>query len=330
MSSLNVVPEHRRPAAAAALSVAFGDAAFALEPVLGGASGALAFRVDVRGERYLMRLEGPRTALRNPHQYACMKLAAEAGVAPPLVHVDEAAGVAITRFLAQRPLAEFPGGPAGLAAAAGALIARLQATPAFPVFRDYFDTIGQILEHMRGSGRFAPGLLDAHAAGWARIRAGYRPGEGVSSHNDPNGMNLLFDGERLWLVDWETAYRNDPLTDVAILANNLAPTPELADTLLAGWLGRAPDDRVRVRLVVMRQVVRLYYGCLIFMVLGEPDGPITDLAALTPVEFQAAVAEGRMAIGGADMMRELGKMSLADFRAGLDDPAFETALAAVA
>src|SRR5262249_9159598 len=42
----------------------------------------------------------------------------------------------------------------------------------------------------------------------------------VSSHNDlfkPD--NILFDGQRVWLVDWEAAFRNDRYADLAVVAN---------------------------------------------------------------------------------------------------------------
>jgi hypothetical protein len=35
----------------------------------GGASGALTFRVAVGDRRYLLRIEGPASPLRNPYQY---------------------------------------------------------------------------------------------------------------------------------------------------------------------------------------------------------------------------------------------------------------------
>ena len=41
--------------------------------------------------------------------------------------------------------------------------------------------------------------------------------------------NILFDGERLWLIDWESAYRNDPLVDVAIVSDSFALSLELED-----------------------------------------------------------------------------------------------------
>jgi hypothetical protein len=40
-------------------------------------------------------------------------------------------------------------------------------------------------------------------------------------------------------VDWEPPNRNDPMVDVAILADNLAATAELTGELLRTWLGRA-------------------------------------------------------------------------------------------
>jgi thiamine kinase-like enzyme len=73
----------------------------------------------------------------------------------------------------------------------------------------------------------------------------------VSSHNDSIPSNILFDGDRLWLIDWESAYRNDPLVDVAIVLDSFAILPELEDVLLRAWFGRAPDDALRARLVFM-------------------------------------------------------------------------------
>jgi len=52
-----------------------------MTPVTGGASGALTFRVERGGRRYLLRMEGQASPLRNPHQYLSMHIAAEAGIA---------------------------------------------------------------------------------------------------------------------------------------------------------------------------------------------------------------------------------------------------------
>jgi len=79
----------------------------------------------------------------------------------------------------------------------------------------------------------------------------------------------------------------------------------------------------------MRQLTRLYYAGLIFGGFtgeGPRAGPDSDLRAPTPAELTAAVREGRLRVGSREMIGSLGKMMLAAFLAGLDDPAFEDAL----
>lgn len=325
----DIVPAERREAARSALAAAFGPArGQTLERVHGGASGALIYRVEVPGRTVLLRMETRRDALRNPHQYRCMQTAAEAGIAPRLHHADDEAGVAVMDFLERRPLTEYPGGPTALASALGDLARGLQATTAFPFLADYPDLIGQLLAVARS--RFAPGLLDPHAEGLERLRAAY-PWEAaalVSSHNDPNASNIVFDGQRLWLIDWETAYCNDPLVDVAILANNHAATPELEAALLQAWLGRTPDRLLRARLTLMRQLTNLYYAALIFTVATPAGGePFTSLDAPDPEAFRAAAEAGRLSSMGPNAVTILGLVYLNAFRAGVATPAFRDALA---
>lgn len=326
----DLLPADRRDTARTALTSAFGRAPVtALRAVTGGASGALTYRVDVGDRAYLLRIEAARDLFRNPHRtYPCMRIAAEAGVAPALRHADPDAGIAIMDFLDLRPLAEHPGGPAGLARQAGELVARLQATEVFPPLGDYPRVLAGMLAMVRGGGVVAEGLLDPDAEAFERIREAY-PWDGaglVSSHNDPNPLNLLSDGQRLWLVDWETAFRNDPLADIAITVENFAATPELGDVLLTAWLGRAPDRLIRARLALMRQFARLYYACLIFSTFIGRRAPETDLTAPTVAEFQEAFAQGRLTAGGAETLMALAKMNLAGFRAGLAAPGFEEAI----
>jgi len=325
------IPADRRETARSALTAAFGRAPLtALQRVTSGAS-ALIYRIEVADRPYLLRLESlQRDEIRDPERaYLCMRTAVESGIAPGLHHADPTAGVAIMDFVPGRSLSEYPGGPQGLARDLGDLVARLQATPAFPLVTDYLTVLKGLLGRLLGSGLFAAGLLDRHQEGFERIREAY-PWDSsalVSSHNDPHPDNILFDGERLWLIDWETAYRNDPLVDVAIFTLYLAAAPELEGMLLQSWLGRTPDRALRARLVLMRQLVRLFYACASSLHAASPRAvPETDLTALTPAEFRAAVDQGRLVLGAPETQRIGGKVALAAFLAGLATPQFEEAL----
>src|SRR6266849_10687202 len=102
----------QREHARSALVGAFGRAPIdAITSITGGASTASTFRVDTGGRRYVLRVEGEPSPLRNPHQYVSMRIAAEAGIAPKIRYVDETARVCVIDFIAQRLLKIYPGGP---------------------------------------------------------------------------------------------------------------------------------------------------------------------------------------------------------------------------
>ena len=328
------IPAPRRDAARNAVAAALGSTPVtALRPVSGGAS-ALIYRVETDVRPYLLRVEAGPNALQNPDHYVAMNAAVEAGIAPKVLFASPEQGVAVMDFVSQRPLQDYPGGPPALVRELGGLLRRLQDSTDFPTppIR-YVDLIRRMLTFLRGSRVFAAGLLDPHVEGFERIAEAYpwNYGARVSSHNDPNPRNILFDGDRLWLIDWETAYRNDPLTDLAVVTHELAATPELANELLRSWLGGAPDSETSARLVLMQQVTRMFFVCLIFRhFAADPNRkPDSDLTALTGDEFVAAIQRGQLRIGTPELLYAWGKMYLAGFRYGLTAPGFEEALAAV-
>ncbi len=324
--SLDTIPAAQRETARSALAAAFGSAPIgAITPIYGGATSALLFRVESGGGAYLLRMEGEPSPLRNPHQYVSMRAAAEAGFAPRLLYVDETARIAVVEFIVERPLRDYPGGPSALARALGDLLRRLQATEPFPAFVEYPDIVARLFAHVRRTGLFADGLLDTHVEHLARISEAYTRDlpRLVSSHNDPNPRNILFDGERLWLIDWESAYRNDPIVDVAIMLDNLAPSPELEAVLLQAWLGHAPDEATRTRLALVRALTRLYYAGLLLSASATipRDMPDADLSAPALPQFLRDVRDGRLTNGSPEMLHILGKMYLASFLSGDAVPA---------
>jgi hypothetical protein len=321
-----MIPETRRHAVRSAFREVFGDRSIGdLQPISGGASGAAIFRFEVEDRAYLLRLEPERIPLHDRERgFICMTAAAAAGVAPPVHYADPAAGLAVMDFIPSRPLSEHPGGPAGVIRELGELTARVQATAPFPVVGDYPQMIGTLLANLAASGHFAPGVLTPHADGLARIEAAY-PWDAsalVSSHNDPNPRNILFDGDRLWLIDWELAFRNDPLADVAILATEFAQTPALEDLLLEATFGRAPDRPLRDRLQVMRLLTRLFYGVIVLENFAHSPASNLTSDILTPKGFRAAVADGRLVSGASETAYAFGRMSLATFLDGVSATGF--------
>jgi hypothetical protein len=181
------IPAGQREAARAAVAAAFASAPIgAITPLSGGVSGASLFMIVAGDRRYVLRIEGPASPLRNPHQYLSMRIAADAGIAPRVHSIDENAGVAVIDFIAERPLKTFPGGPNALAQALGGMLRRLQATPPFPSFVEYPDIVARLWTHVCRTNLFAPGVLDPSTQRLAEISKAYvwKPEQSVSSHND--------------------------------------------------------------------------------------------------------------------------------------------------
>ena len=299
---------------AAIASVADPAEVSALTPIVGGASGAATLRVEVGTDAYVLRLDVRRGGLGDPRRsYPCLRAASAAGIAPTVHHADDVTGVALMDFVEQRPLASFPGGRPALLRELGRMVARLQRTAHFPTMDVDFGVLTDALLRFVVDGRlFAPGVLDRHCAALARIRDEY-PWEHdqVAAHNDLNPRNVLFDGRRLWLVDWELAFGNDPFADVANLVNNFHDVPDVETLVLEGWLDRSPDDHERHRLALMRDLHRLFSGCLLLSEFVGRRGPAPDLAAPTRAEFGAALARGELR-GTRELLYVLGTMHLAD------------------
>jgi hypothetical protein len=328
---LSAIPEQHRDAAHAALVDAFGpDGTTSVVAVTGGASGALTYRADTELGPHLLRIETLRGPLRNPHQTTCLVAAADAGIAPPVRHADDTAGSLVIGWIDQRPVAEHPGGPIAVAREGGELLRRLHELDPFPSNGDHLQNLAGVVAILDGSGRVAPGLLARHREALDRVIAAYPwdPSTFRSCHNDPNQSNLLWDGDRLWLIDWETAGANDPMVDVASMCAHLAPTAEVRDELLAAWLGRAPDAEVQARLVLASQLGRVWAGLLLLLIVQDPATPVhEDLTAITIEELMAKLASGELVAGQPATSIAFAKITLEAFLQGMEDPATLDAMA---
>jgi Phosphotransferase enzyme family len=319
--TFSAVPTAQRDTARSAINAVLGPAAaINIRSLPGGVSGAIVLLVETSDRRFVLRMEGPASPLRNPHQYVSMRIAAEAGIAPRIHYLDMNGRVVMMDFIEDRPLETYPGGYQGLAQAIGTMLQKLQALPPFPGFMHYPDLVDRLWAHVCKTGLFAQGLLDGASQRLIEIRNAYAVDTEnyVSSHNDFLPRNVLFDGKRLWLIDWENGYRNDPLVDLAVTLDNFAPSPELEEVLMRAWLGQAPDRLLRERLSLVRSLTRLFYAGVLFSasVSGSHAKHDADLSAVSSVEFERAIRTGSLKAETAETSHVLGKMFLASFLSG--------------
>ncbi len=212
-------------------------------PLPGGLSNT-SFRVEDEAGVHVARLgrDFPFHHVFREREAAASRWAHEAGLAPEVRY--HAAGVLVTAFIDGETL-DAHGVRARLEPIAALLkhchvamrdLARGPAAMFWPfhVARDYAETL-------RAGGHAISGQLPRLERVAAELEAAQAPMPVVFGHHDLLPANLIDDGRRLWLIDWEYAAFGSPMFDLANLADNADFGPAEERRLLTLYFDREPD-----------------------------------------------------------------------------------------
>jgi aminoglycoside phosphotransferase (APT) family kinase protein len=267
-----MIPETKHAAVARALREAFGVSEFEdIRILTTGLSSALVFRIVARGTPYLLRIITRSDAMSDPtRQFACMKSAAEAGLAPRIWYTSAKDRISITDFVDSQPFPmreAFPRLPVTIRA--------LHALPPFPKVVNYLDAVDGFVQKFQAAKILPESETAELFERYARVASVYprHDSELVASHNDLKPENILFDGSRVWLVDWEAAFLNDRYFDLAMVANFVVTNDAEEEVFLRTYFGEPVSDYKRARFYLMRQVAHMSYA-MVFMRLGSGGKPI--------------------------------------------------------
>jgi aminoglycoside phosphotransferase (APT) family kinase protein len=270
-------------------------------PIKIGLSGAGVFSVTTTTGQYVVRFHATSPELWTK-EITMQRLAASAGVAPKIVHVDDRQRATVTERITYFPFGAALGHPDHRGIAVGSLIAQLKALHATPLpAGDSQDPV-----------QFARGIWDDQAKrpgfpAWAlplspRLKAAAdalaKDPRKVFSHCDLNPANVLWDGVRVWFVDWEGAAPAHPYLDLAIFTNFMSVPQADALKILAAQEGVALTSDETQLFALLRDHARLVYGSVFLRLI--PD--------LTKVEFHDREATATLAECFAQMMA--GKLAL--------------------
>ena len=331
---LTTLPQAQQARAEQAIAQAFpGALPQTFEPLHGGLSGAPVYKLVVDGRAYVLRIILQQSMLDDPvRQLACLRLAAERGIAPPLEYANVELGLSISAFIAHQPAIPELKRSDELVAHFGGLMRRLHAGPAFPVFLDAFQMIEGGLAHLAGRGVALPALTQAALAEFETVRQTLQPHLVTAPcHNDLNPSNVLYDGRRLWLIDWESACAGDPLFDLAGLIGWFVLDARQEATLLRAYFGRAPGELELAKLALMKHVSWWFYAVVFLLLL--PDelltnqvGGNTELLPSFP-ELLATIGRGELAMSEPSTRLRMSLVLARQSRDAIQQPAFRQALA---
>ena len=264
-----------------------------------GLSGAGVYAVTSSRGDLVLRVQPEPEFGRWEQQALLMQRAAERGVAPAVLFVDRQARAIISARAPGRPLAAALADPEGRRRALGGVVVQLRALHAVDpdgiVERDPVAWLRGLLVAQRARAGFpaAAERVEAIAAEVAGVLESDR--RRVVSHNDLNPGNVVWDGERAWLVDWEVAGLGHPYYDLAALAMFLQLDEAVALALVAEQEQRPIDSDERATFEALRQLAAALCGLTLFAMV--PDLAVQRSPAPTLTEFYAGLRSGAHDLG---------------------------------
>jgi thiamine kinase-like enzyme len=222
------------------------------------------------------------------HEYANSVAAAEAGAGAPVLHYRPDAGLAVG-FLPGRPLSDADLHDPDVLRRVAAACRQLHAGPRFVNDFDMFDVQARYRRIVDEHGFRLPPRYDEFAPTVARIRRALGPRVTVPCHNDLLAENLLDDGERVRIIDYEYAGNNDPGFELGNIWSEAALPPDLLDVLVAAYFGRPrPAQVARARLFGLMSK----YGWTLWASIQDGSSPLAfDFWEWGMAKYDRAVAE---------------------------------------
>ncbi|MEM7023306.1 MAG: choline/ethanolamine kinase family protein [Pseudomonadota bacterium] len=215
-------------------------------PIGGGISNHN-FVVEDGGQKFVVRIgeDVPAHNVLRRFELAASRAAHAAGVSPEVWHAEP--GAMVFRHIEGRTLS-----PEDVCdeATLERIVALMHRThriipmhfrgpaPVFWVFQVVRDYAAGLAEAGHRLVAELPRYLDVAA----HLEREVGPVDIVFGHNDLLAANLIDDGSRLWLVDWEYGAFNSPLFDLGGLASNNELSPALEEQLLARYFGGLASD----------------------------------------------------------------------------------------
>ncbi|MGC2419285.1 MAG: phosphotransferase [Candidatus Acidiferrales bacterium] len=331
-----MIPQEKRVAVTRGLNEAFGVTEFEdIRDLTERPGSNQAFRIVVRGSAYLLRINTRPGDM--PRHFNCMQAAAAAGLAPRVLYASTEDRISITDFVEAVPfpatdaLRRVPASLRALHALSPFPVAPFNTTCTFllnkgPALDGFFQKFeaSNILPENETKKLFA--CYEQVATVYSRLDSDMAPG-----HNDlfkPD--NMLFDGNRLWLVDWEAAFQNDRYADLAVVANMLVVNDAEEQIYLQEYFGAPPASYQAARFYLMKQLAHMFYA-MAFLSRGSADKPI-DWSEPVPTfrDFQRRFWAHEVGLADGHSKTVYGRVHWERLRHNLRQPRFDEALRIVA
>jgi thiamine kinase-like enzyme len=281
-------------------------------PITNGLSGARIYSAATGiGNVVLRVVDRDRPDFQNslPAQQA----AAAHGIAPAILHSDPSGGVVVSMQIENTPLGRVLAQPALRPQAlqkVAKLLGGLHALPSRGLPEFDIEQCRAIWRRQSTRSCFPSWANEFETVFDEVVAVLTRDPRRVFSHNDITPANVLWDGARAWLIDWDRAASAHPYLDLATFANFTSLSDDEALVLLAAQENSIIDDGDAQTFITLRRAMRAFYGAVFFSLMADEAAPMPPARAATPKladcyramargELNPASASGAMLLGCA-------------------------------
>lgn len=256
-----------RARAVAAEVVGNGDVdpdSIPLEPLAGMTNRN--YKVSIGGKNYVVRIpgEGTEEYVDRKADFQAATLTSRIGTNAPLIHYDVEAGIQITQYLDGCRNLRDPGvlDDMEVVRRTGRAFKHLHSCG--EKFLNRFHEKNVAAEYMDLLKSMSFGLPDGYEgvqeeAESIRDLLDKTCKALVPCHNDPAPENLVDMGDRVHILDWEFGGNNDAFWDLGDFSVESDFSPEQDAVFLEAYLGRAPTEAERARLILQKSMVFLLW-----------------------------------------------------------------------
>lgn len=190
------------------------------------------------------------------------------------------------------------------------------------------DGIDLFIQNFKASGLLPESVTEEHFRYYSQIQKAYPRYDGdiVSSHNDLNPNNILFDGKKIWIIDWEAAFQNDRYVDLANIANRFVTNEREEEIYLKAYFGDSLDEYKHARLFLMQQVCHMFYalGFLQYAAASRPPDSTCSDSMDTPRlrDVHEQVRTGKISLTTHEEQLLYGKVRLNEALYNMKTPRF--------